>query len=118
MILLVVLAAEDVHQLGPLPAHQAQPVLDKKSLLQDDFIVSIIFSPDLVPDAADVLVLVAEPGHSVGAGCPLVQAPRPHPLQVQQHHPRVEALVPPRPANVALRVLLLNNSDVLFLVKY
>ena len=44
VILLVVLAAEDVHQLGPLPAHQAQPVLDKKSLLQDDFIVSILFS--------------------------------------------------------------------------
>ena len=74
--------------------------------------VSILFSPDLVPDAADVLVLVAEPGHGVGAGGPLVQAPLSHPLQVQQHHPRVEALVPPRPANVALRVLLLHNSHV------
>ena len=49
--------------------------------------------PDLVPDAAGVLVLVAEPGHGVGAGGPLVQPPRPHPRQVQQHHPRVEALV-------------------------
>ena len=83
----VVLAGQDVEEVLLLPGQEGQPVLGdhqgKLSGERDCY---------LVPHCAPDVVLLLQSQHLLDLCCSQIELTCSHPLQVQQDHPRVEAL--------------------------